>query len=175
MPTDPAAPEFPSRETLIRFFRRDPRSAVPLAEVARLLGTDPGTVEAMLRAEGGHGRLPELSWSEAAAYLFDAWPRAQLLDTLGPSFIGEIPPDFYAARVDWSIPAFLVRALEHQAARDRHDDPRLGRTLPPGHPHTRTLDDYVADLLYAAITPETVHALRDDPDFVRAFRYPDGD
>jgi hypothetical protein len=172
MPIELAAPAFPLRETLTRFFTLDPRSRVPLQEVARLLGTTVETVQDLLRREGVHGRRRSLVWYEAAAYLFDAWPRARILDALGPGFADVIPSEFQLTRVQWSLPIFLVRALDHQAAREWQDDPRLRRALLPNHTHARGIDDYVADLLYAEIRPETLAAFSRDTAFLRAFHYP---
>ncbi|HYC88572.1 MAG TPA: hypothetical protein VEO54_05125 [Thermoanaerobaculia bacterium] len=157
MPIAPAAPRFPLRETLARFFRLDPRSRIPLDEAARLAGTTTERFRALLLADGAHDSSTSIPWPEAAAYLFDAWPRARILDALGPGFAEIIPPDFRLTRVDWSLPIFLVRALGHQAARVSH---------------ARGIDDYVADLLYCAIEPETLDAFRDDREFLRAFHFP---
>jgi hypothetical protein len=170
MPIDPASPRFPPPESLSRFFRLDPRTRVPLAQVAELLGTTPDHLRATLRDELPRSRTASMAWTEAAAYLFDAWPRADLLAALGPDSVELIPPAFHLTRVRWSLPIFVVRAMEHQAARAWQDDPRLRRTLP-----ARRIDDYLADLLYAEIQPETVSAFRDDRAFLRAFYYPVGD
>jgi hypothetical protein len=157
MPSEPAAPRFPRRETLARFFRLDPRSRIPLDEAAELAGMTTDLYRAMLRADGAHDSSTSVPWSEAAAYLFDAWPRARILDALGPDCAEIIPPDFRLTRVDWSLPIFLVRALDHQAGRVSH---------------ARGIDDYVAELLYSAIEPETLEAFRDDREFLRAFHFP---
>ena len=93
----------------------------------------------------------------AAAYLFDAWPRAAILAALGQEHAGRIPAQFHPVRVDWSIPVFIVRAMEHQAA---------GAVSP------RRVDDYMADLLFNEIQPETLLAFRDDPGFLAAYHYP---
>jgi hypothetical protein len=175
MPTDPASPRFPLPESLTRFFRLDPRARVPLAQVAELLGTTPDHLGATLRDELPRSRTASIAWTEAAAYLFDAWSRADLLDALGPDSAGLIPAAFHLTRVPWSLPIFVVRAMEHQAARTWQDDPRLRRTLAPDHLHARRVDDYLADLLYAEIQPETLRAFRDDRAFLRAFYYPVGD
>lgn len=172
MTIEPAATPFPLPETLTRFFRRNPRSRVPVAEAAALAGMSEKTFRTLLRAEGGHGSGSTLSWSEAAAYLFDAWPRARVLDALGPAASETIPPEFHLTRVDWSLPVFLVRALEHQAARDRQHDPRLGRAVPVNPAHGRWIDDYVADVLYADVREETLTAFRNDREFLRAFHFP---
>lgn len=172
MPIEPAAPRFPLAESLTRFFRVDPRARVPLAQVAELLGTHPDALRMMLREEGGRRRTDSLPWTEAAAYLFDAWPRARILDALGPGFAGIIPPDFQLTRVSWALPIFLVRAMEHQAARAWQDDPRVRASLTPNPLYARGIDDYIGDVLYGEIQPETVAAFRDDRAFVRALHYP---
>ena len=172
MPIEPAAPRFPLTESLRRFFRLDPRARVPLSQVAELLGMTADAVGAMLRNEGGHRRTDSLPWTEAAAYLFDAWPRARILDSLGPGFAEVIPVEFQLTRVSWALPIFLVRAMEHQAARAWQDDPRVRASLTPNPLHARGIDDYIGDVLYGEIQPETVAAFREDSAFVRAFHYP---
>jgi len=172
MPIEPAAPAFPLRETLTRFFSLDPRSRVPLAFVVLQVATTTETVQTMLRWEGIHGRRRSVVWSEAAEYLFNAWPRARILDALGPGLAGVIPSGFQLTRVDWSLPVFLVRALEHQAACEWLDDPRLRGARLPDHTHARGIEDYVADLLYSEIRPETLTAFSHDSAFLRAFHYP---
>lgn len=163
MPIEPAAPPFPRPELLARFFRMAPDALVPLPDVAELLGTTISAVEAILRVEGVQPSGGPIPWTEAAAYLFDSWPRARILDALGPEAGSIVPPDFLLTRVSWSLPIFLVRALEHQAAVSGEGDPRA---------RARGIDDYVADLLYNDITPVTLHAFRHDRAFLRAFRYP---
>ena len=155
MPIEPAAPTFPRSESLARFFRMPPASLVALPEVAALLGTSIPTFRAMLRDEGTLPPDGPIPWTEAASYVFDAWPRAQLMDALGPDAASIFPRDFHLARVDWRIPIFILRAMEHQAAAS-----------------ARGVADYVADLLYNEIQPATLGAFRDDSEFLRAFHYP---
>ena len=172
MPIEPAAPTFPRYETLVRFFRMPPDALLTLPDVAELLGTTTPAVRAILRAEGTQPADGPLEWTEAAAYLFDAWPRARILDVLGPAAEGIIPPEFRLTRVHWSLPVFIVRAIEHQAAAEWRNDPRVRTSLAANHTHARGVDDYVADLLYSEITPATLGAFRDDRAFLRAFHYP---
>jgi hypothetical protein len=170
MPAEPASPAFPRSESLARFFSTPRDATVPLSEVAELLGTTTAAVQAMLRDEGAQDIDGTIPWSEAAAYLFDAWPRARILDALGPA--AAIPPEFQLTRVTWSIPIFLLRAIEHQAAAAWRNDPRVRGNAMPNHSYARGVDDYVADLLYDAIDPATVEAFREDRAFLRAFHYP---
>lgn len=170
MPVEPATPAFPRSETLVRFFSTPRDASVPLSEVAELLGTTIAAVHAMLRAEGAEVVDATIPWSEAAAYLFDAWPRARILDALGPD--APIPPEFQLTRVTWSIPIFILRAIEYQAAAAWRNDPRVRGSAAPNHSYARGVDDYVADLLYDAIDPATIEAFRDDEDFRRAFHFP---
>jgi hypothetical protein len=153
MPIDAATPLFPPHEPLARFFAADPRKPVPLSRVAGLLGITTETLRARLDSEGGRRRSNTLPWAEAAGYLFDAWPRARLLETLGPAHARRVPEQFHPTRVPWSVPLFIVRAMEHQA-------------------DARGVDDYVADLLFNEIQPQTVIAFRDDPAFLAAYHYP---
>jgi len=84
MPIEPAGPAFPPSASLVRFFRMPPDALVPLSEVAELLGTTADTVRATLRAESVLPPDGPIPWDEAASYLFDAWPRARILEALGP-------------------------------------------------------------------------------------------
>jgi hypothetical protein len=175
MPIDPATPKFPLHEHLARFFATDPRRRVPLAHVAELLGIPTEMVRSMLDSEGGRRRSDTLPWAEAAAYLFDAWPRAQLLDALGPDKASRVPADFHPTRVSWSIPIFIVRAMEHQAAAAWRLDPRVLTSITPNHTAARGVDDFVTDLLFNEIRPETLDAFRGDPAFLAAYNFPDRD
>jgi hypothetical protein len=157
MPTEPVPPPFPSAESLRRFFGMDPGARVPLAELASLLGVSREGARAILREEGGHPAEGGIAWAEAAALLFDAWPRAEILAALGPEAGAGIPAEFRPVPVTWSVPLFVIRAMEQQAARDG-----------------RRIDDYVADVLHAAIEPATLAALGEDA-FLRAFHYPMAD
>lgn len=167
-----SAPLFPLHEPLARFFAADRRKRVPIARVAELLGITTELFRAVLESEGGHRDSGALPWAEAAGYLFDAWPRAQLLETLGPVHARRVPPHFHPTRVAWSIPIFIVRAMEHQAAAEWRHDPRVRRGLSPDHPAARGVHDYVTDLLFNEIQPQTVIAFRDDPAFLAAYSFP---
>lgn len=178
MPIEPAGPAFPRHETLLRFFRMSPAAPVMLSDVAELLGTTPSAVRAMLRDDGAGPLRGSIPWTEAAAYLFDAWPRAAILDALGlpgdprPDGAETVPPEFGLTRVHWRLPIFVVRAMEHQAAAAWRNDPRVRRSLAVHPGYARGVADYVADLLYDAIEPATVEAFRHDQAFLRAFHYP---
>jgi hypothetical protein len=172
MPIDAATPLFPLHEPLARFFAADPRKRVPLSQVAELLGVTPEMFRATLASEGGRRASDTLTWPEAAGYLFDAWPRAQLLETLGPDHAGRVPQHFHPTHVTWSIPIFIVRAMEHQAAAEWRRDPRVAASITPNHIVARGVHDYVADLLFNEIQPETLVAFRADPNFVAAYNFP---
>jgi hypothetical protein len=172
MSIEPATPVFPRHESLVRFFRTPPDALVPLAEVAVLLGTPLPALRAILHAEGAQPAGDALRWTEAAAYLFDAWPRARILEALGAEAASVVPPDFLLTRVNWSLPIFTIRAMEHQAAMAWRDDARVRRSLAVSHIYARGIDDYVADLLYNDISPATLDAFRHDRAFLRAFHYP---
>jgi hypothetical protein len=118
MPIGPTTPKFPLHEHLARFFTTDRRRRVPLSHVAELLGITTGMFRSMLAGEGGRRRSDTLPWAEAAAYLFDAWPRAQLLDALGPDHASRVPAGFHPTRVSWSIP------IGSGAGSTRSDGPR---------------------------------------------------
>jgi len=175
MPIDPATPRFPLHEHLARFFNADPRRCVPVSQVAALLGITTEMFRAMLDSEGGRRRSDMLPWTEAAAYLFDAWPRTRLLDALGPEDARRIPAGFHPTRVSWSIPIFIVRAMEHQAAADWRRDPRVLHGMSPNHTAARGVHDYVTDLLFNEIQPETLVAFAGDPAFLAAYNFPSRD
>lgn len=146
---------FPLHQSLVRFFAADRRKPVALARVAELLGVTTEMLRSRLDAEGGRRDAGTLPWAEAAGYLFDAWPLARLLETLGPGHAHRVPRDFHPARVAWSIPVFIVRAMEHQAAAE-----------------STGVHDYVSDLLFNQIQPETLIAFREDPAFLAAYHFP---
>jgi len=175
MPIDPTKPTFPLHEHLARFFTTDPRRRVPVSHVAELLGIPTEMFRSMLDGEGGRRRSGTLPWAEAAGYLFDAWPRAQLLEALGPRHASRVPPDFHPTRVTWSIPIFIVRAMEHQAAAEWRRDPRVQRSAAPNHTAARGVHDYVTDLLFNEIQPETLVAFGGDPAFLAAYNFPNRD
>lgn len=149
----------------------DYRQRVRVPALARLLGASNEQVRRVLRGEDVELRFDSVEWAEAAAYLFDAWPRAQLLHGLGPELAHVVPAAFHPSRVDWGIPIFIVQAMEHQAALMHANDPRVNGTT--GNRFTSpAVDDYVADILYSEIDPSTVTALANDPAFIQAFHYP---
>jgi len=172
MPFDSTTPKFPLHEHLARFFTADPRRRVPVSHVAELLGVTTQMFRSMLDSEGGRRRSDTLPWAEAAAWLFDAWPRAHLLDALGPGHASRVPAGFHPTRVSWTIPIFIVRAMEHQAAAGWRRDPRVLRSVSPNHTAARGVHDYVADLLFNEIQPETLAAFDGDPAFVAAYNFP---
>ncbi|HYC89935.1 MAG TPA: hypothetical protein VEO54_12040 [Thermoanaerobaculia bacterium] len=172
MPIDSTTPRFPLHEHLARFFTADRRRPVPVSQVAELLGVTTAMFRSILESEGGRRRSGTLPWAEAAAYLFDAWPRAHLLDALGPAHASRVPADFHPTRVSWTIPIFIVRAMEHQAAADWRRDPRVQQSAFPNHTAARGVDDYVADLLSNDIRPETLAAFAADPAFLAAYHFP---
>jgi hypothetical protein len=172
MSIEPAAPAFPRSESLLRFFRMTGDAFVPIAEVAELLGTTIEIVQAMLREEGVLPLDGPLPWDDVAARLFDAWPRARIIEALGPEAASLVPRDFQLTRVTWAIPVFILRAIEHQAAEAWRNDPRVQGSVVANPSDARGVEDYIVDLLYNVIDPDTLDAFRDDPSFLRAFHYP---
>jgi hypothetical protein len=166
------APRFPSRETLAELFRTDQRQRVRVPQLAQLLGAPDGQVREVLLGEGVELRFDSVEWGEAAGYLFDAWPRPQIIDALGPHLARLIPAAFHPTRVRWGIPIFIIRAIEHQAALMRENDPRVNAAAVGGHFITPAVEDYVADILFTEIQPSTVAALAIDSAFLEAYHYP---
>lgn len=172
MPIDAASPRFPLHETLARFFSMDRRSRISLETLANLLGTTPQIIRRIVAADDPSAVNGAVSWSEAAAHLFDAWPRTHIFEGLGADYAHLIPAHCHPTRVHWSLPIFLVRAMEHQASAEWRRDPRVLSSISPGHTSARGVDDYVADLLFNEIQPETLHAFREDESFLAAYHYP---
>lgn len=146
---------------------------VTLPALARLLGAPEALVRNVLRSEGAALESEAVTWSEAAGYLFDAWPRAEIVAALGADSLA-VPAAFRPAPVPWLIPPFIVRAMEHQAALLRARDPRVdasagGRFVSPA------VEDYVADVLFGEIETSTVEDLANDAAFNAAYHYPSFD
>jgi hypothetical protein len=79
----------------------DQRRRVSVSALAQLLGAPDDQVREVLLREALQRRFDSVEWGEAARYLFDAWPRAQIIDALGPDLAGLIPAAFHPARVQW--------------------------------------------------------------------------
>ncbi|MEO8383273.1 MAG: hypothetical protein ABI779_26690 [Acidobacteriota bacterium] len=172
MPIVSQPPRFPGRETLAALLRMDRRQRVRVPALAQLLGAPEEQVRQVLLSEGVELHVDSVEWGEAAGYLFDAWPRAQIIDTLGPGLALLVPSAFHPARVQWQIPLFILRAMEHQAALMRHNDPRVNAAAIDGHFRSPALEDYIADILFTEIQPSTVADLAADPAFFDAYHYP---
>lgn len=172
MPAEANAALFPSRQTLARFFRMDPRQRVLVALLSELFGASDDQVRQLLRAEDVPVRSDSVAWGEAATYLFDAWPRARIIEVLGPDLARLIPPAFHPTPVRWQIPIFILRAIHHQAALEWENDPRGSAAAGDGRFTPHAVDDYVADVLFNEIQPATVDVLGQDPEFLRAYHYP---
>jgi hypothetical protein len=172
MPIDRATPAFPAPELLARFFRMDHRQRVRVATLAHLLGAPGSQVREVLESEGVQLPFDSLEWGEAAAYLLGAWPRTQIIDALGPNVARLIPSAFHPARVRWGIPLFIIRAMKHQAALMRENDPRVNAAATDGHFISPAVEDYIADILFTEIQPATVADLAGDAAFLQAYHYP---
>lgn len=172
MPIEPPAPTFPGRESLLRFFSLPAQASVAVEEVAELLGIAVDIFREVLRAEESEPVDGTILWTEAAGYLLDAWPRADILDALGAEASALLPSQFQLVSVTWSLPIFLVRAIEHQAMTIWTSTARLPGRSVTGGPSSRHVQDYVSDVLFNEIQPETVRALEHDSGFAAAYRYP---
>lgn len=150
----------PPHAALVRFLTRC--VPVPLSEAARLLGRTEAEVRLGAAANGALIRDGLVPWSEVAFELFAAWPRALILDTLG-NRTDVVPAGLHLTQPGWSIPAYIVRAMEEQS-----------RTVSGPGGSVRGVDDYVADLLHQAIDPSVITELLRDPAFLVAYDYPDG-
>ena len=172
MPADFQAPPFPSREALADFFRMDPRERVGVVMLARLLGASGRQVRRVLRSQGVAFPLDSVAWGEAAASLFDAWPRAEVIAALGSGLADAVPAAFRPEPVRLGIPLFILRAMEHQTALLRECDPRVNAAAADGRFTSPSVDDYIADILFNEIRPGTVADLSHDASFARAYHYP---
>jgi hypothetical protein len=153
----------PSPALLTRFFQeRHPR---PVEEVAALVGWPREQVER--EARNSNALLPGgfVEWYDAASWVLEAWPLATLFRQLGPQ-AALLPSGLQLIPLRLEQPAFLVRALQTQ----QRIEPMPHRTVRP-----RTFSEYMTDLLYRSIHPDTVDALSDDEAFLRAYAFPPGE
>jgi hypothetical protein len=172
MPAESTASRFPNRETLAAFLRMDQRQRVRVSAVAQLLGAPADQVREVLLSEGVQLHFDSVEWGEAAGYLFDAWPRAQIIAALGPGLAPLVPAEFHPAPVTWRIPLFILRAMKHQAALMRENDPRVNPAATGAHFISPAVEDYIADILFTEIQPSTVEDLAIDSAFLKAYHYP---
>ena len=149
----------PSRELLTRFLRE--RRAPSIDEAAALAGWSTAQVE---RELAGRGR-GVLEWSEVASWIVDSWPLATLFQKLG-SDADLLPLGLQLIPMPLQQPAYIVSAFHAQW----QIEPMPHRTIRP-----LTFADYMTDLLHRAINAETVDALRDDQEFIRAYESPHGE
>ena len=166
------SPSFPARKALEEFFQLDRRQSVGVAFLAQLLGATDEQVRRVLLSDGLGEQLDSLEWADAAGYVFDAWPHAQLLAALSRDVRRSIPSAFHPIRVPWRIPAFIVRAMKHQAVLMRQNDPRVDPAGPNVCFASPSLEDYIADVLLSGIHWPTVAALANDAAFLEAYQYP---
>lgn len=143
-----------------RFFER--RQACTIREVGALLGISAAEVRRQIAAGDlplERGRVP---WTEAALAFHSAWPPHVTEDLV--SGIAAYPELLRPSAVTWRLPAYLLIALERQAARARALTPER-RLL--------TVEQYAAEELHALIDPETIEALRGDAAFLEACFFPE--
>ena len=150
----------PPHTILTRFLReRHPR---PVTEIAELLQWPDAQVT---RAAGERAALtPEglVRWDAAAAWMMETWPLAALLTALGDD-AALLPAGLHPVLMQLKLPAYLVLALRAQS----RIEPMPHRVVPPAD-----FTEYMTDLLHRAIEPETVDALREDAEFLRAWSFP---
>lgn len=171
MPIHANEPRFPPSPALAGFFRMR-RDRAGVGELALLVDAPARLVRDILRSDGVDPRHESIAWGEAAGYLFDAWPRARILEALGPELARAIPAAFHPKPVRWRLAPFIVRAMRHQAALLHAGDPRLHPGGAAGRFASASVDDYVADILFNEIQPATVTAFADDRAFLEAWHYP---
>jgi len=149
----------------------DHRRGVGVSQLALLVSASEEQVRKVLHSEGIMPAMDSIPWGEAAGYLFDAWPRAQIIAALPPDAASLIPVAFHPSPAGWGLPPFILRAIAHQAALQRKSDPRFNPAA-AGRFASPSVEDYIADILYNEIQPDTVAALGCDPAFLQAYHYP---
>jgi len=152
----------PSRVALARFLHHG--HALPIARMASLLGWTRSEVRR--RAAEDEVATPGglIPWRAAAAWLVEAWPLRQTLDTLGPD-AHLLPVGLHLTPAPWELPFYLTHAMAVQAQVEN---------LPHRTTRPATVSDYVADLLHRSIDTDTLTVLQRDADFLAAFRFAEG-
>lgn len=157
----PTTPSLPSRKTLIRFFGN--HRPVTIALAAQLLGFPEAWIRE--RASEDATMLPDekLPWEDVMYWFLHAWPRDAVIARLRPEADVLLPRGLHLRTVHWRLPAYLVAAIERQAAqdaqtaRDRHD---------------ASVEAYLAGQLHALIEDTTLAMFAGDDEFLTAFYYP---
>lgn len=147
----------PSRE-ILRDFLRDRRRRT-VAEVAAMLGTSPALVEERARDEEATLRRGTIAWRDAARWLVDDWSPVTLFALLaGDAEL--LPVGFEPVPVVVTAPAYVVHGLRAQWQSTEESPP--------------TFEEYLTEVLLHALDPvAAAPALSSDPEFMRAFHYPE--
>ena len=103
------------------FLRRLP--SYRLSEAARLLGMTRGALAREARADQEdayriNGRW-RFTWRQVAYLAFRRWSLAAIIEALGPEATAVLPPLLALRELTVRLPEYLVRALEHSAAREQ--------------------------------------------------------
>lgn len=160
MPDFVLIPRFPTQTHLAWFFRKRP--TLTTKEAGYFLGWFDAQVHFQAQDDGVLLPGDRVAWEDVTFWLLSVWPRAWLLETLGPA--AQLLPDgLHLTRIPWELPRYIVRAMERQASL---------RCTPEDVEHKITVQDYVARVLHLAIEPDTAEALADDPVFADAYDYP---
>lgn len=160
MPDYALIPRFPTPAHLAWFFRERP--TLTTKEAGDVLGWLDAQVHFRALDEGGLLPGDRVAWEDVAFWLLSVWPRAWLMETLGPA-ARLLPDGLHLTHIPWELPRYIVRAMERQAAL---------RCTPDDVQHQITVQDYVARVLHLAIEPDTAEALAGDPVFADAYDYP---
>jgi hypothetical protein len=134
------------------------RAALPLDRLAAALGWP--VAEARRRAEEEGVLLEDDSvrWQDATPWLAAAWSPMTLVEMLGPD-ADLLPPGLHPLPLVLFPPAWVVHALRVQ-----------WQLAAPASPFT----GYLYELLSDAVDPDTVTALGDDEEFMRAYEFATG-
>jgi hypothetical protein len=169
--TVPFVPGFPSPDILARFFRMDRDRPVPFDVVIELLGMTRRQATLLFEHEGGlvSGGV---AWDDVAHALFCFWPRAELLDLLGPWKPRRVPALFYPTALTIKLPLYVQLAMELQATAAWEADPRVRARTFLRPVVRRGISDYIADILHEHIDEKTERTMRGTRAFSRAFLFP---
>jgi hypothetical protein len=156
-----AHPQIPSRKTLIRFFGT--RRPVTISLAAQLVGFPEDWIRERVSQDAAFLPDGKLPWEDVMYWFLHSWPREAILARLKPEADVLLPRGLHLRTVHWRVPAYLVAAIERQAAldaqaaRDRHD---------------ASVEAYLAGHLHALIEDSTIATFQDDDEFLTAFYYP---
>lgn len=158
-----AFPALPSTKRLHRFFEE--RRPCTVAEAAEVVGFSEAWVRKRAGADGVDLSGGTIPWEDVMLWFLRAWPLSLVEDALPAETLAQLPALLRTTTVTWRLPRYLVHALGRQTAME---------TERSNERHDLTVEQYVAEQLHLVIEDETVDALREEPGFMEAWLFPDG-